>query len=122
MTSIGGVQARHAAKLLLGASALLGLLLMHGFGGHAAHAAAPASHASPTATVSDATAVDRTPLVASADHPCSQGCAALLLLGTAGQRRPALLQPHRSSGSGPPPRARAGTPAPDLHALSILRC
>ena len=88
MTSIGGVQARHAAKLLLGASALLGLLLMHGFGGHAAHAAAPASHASPTATVSDATAVDRTPLVASADHPCSQGCADVSAAPAPGQPTP----------------------------------
>ena len=37
--SIDDVQARHAMRLTLGAMMLLGLLLMHGFGGHAAHAA-----------------------------------------------------------------------------------
>ncbi|MAY98644.1 MAG: hypothetical protein CMH84_19240 [Nocardioides sp.] len=149
--TIGGVQARHATKLVLGAAMLLGLLLMHGFGGHAAHASAPATHAPHSATLADTSDLDRTRLVATADHLCSERCAdvsaapapgqptpggglvalcatvllaltALLLLGTAGQWRPALLQPLRATGTGPPSRSRLAVPAPHLHALSILRC
>ena len=138
--SIEGVQARHASTLALGALVLLGLLLMHGFGGHAAHAAAPAAHeshaAAPAGTV---------------DHPCSEGCVdvsaapvpgqpspggglvvlcaavllaltVLLLLGTAGQGRPAVMQPLRPHSCGPPPGSRFAVAAPDLHALSVLRC
>lgn len=149
--SIGGVQARHASTLALGALVLLGLLLMHGFGGHAAHAAAPAAHESHSVAPADPADPDRTHVVATVDHSCSEGCAdvsaapapgqptpggglvalcaavllaltVLLLLGTAGQWRAALLQPLPPTGTGPPPGSRLAVPAPDLHALSILRC
>lgn len=142
--SIGGVQARHASRLALGAFMLLGLLLMHGFGGHAAHAAQTAAH---TAAHTAATTLSPP----HAEQPCHGGCAevvaapapgqptpdgglvalcatvllaltALLLLGLAGQRRTALLQPPHGTGAGAPPGARADVAPPDLHALSLQRC
>lgn len=126
---------------------LLGLLAMHGIGGHAAHAG-EAGHG----PMADASAVAGAADVPVADHSCPGGCAAgqsaaavpahgsgtpmlaalcltVLMAAAAllalrhGSLRLALLQPPRL------PRVSRRHPyalrlhdPPDLHALSVLRC
>ena len=99
--SIDDVQARHAMRLTLGAMMLLGLLLMHGFGGHAAHAAVHTGpgHTGPGHTgpglsgamhagsswsggVQDSAA-------APADHSCAGDCAQAVVAPAPGDPTPA---------------------------------
>lgn len=139
-------------RALAVAAALLGLLLMHGVGGHSAHAGpahAGSSHdAAAQASVGPHGLAGQATYADAAGAPCPGSCAgdtagplprqvsevlmtlcltvlltvAGLLLLGLGWRRPSFLRLDLPAPAPPWDAVRRVLRPPDLHALSVLRC
>lgn len=155
-TLVGGCAARFdggvVRRSLAVAAALLGLLLMHGVGGHSAHAGqvhAADGHVGTLAQAQDAHAATGHDPVGDAVHAsCPASCTAdvaaplprqvsevlmtlclTILLAAAGLllvgdhwRRPSALRADVPRPATPWAATRRVLRPPDLHALSVLRC
>ena len=152
-TLVGGCAARFdggvVRRALALAAALLGLLLMHGVGGHSAHAGQV--HAADGHAVAEAhdahAAAGHAPPGDAVDASCTGSCAdevaaplprqvsevlmtlcLTILLAAAGLlllghwRRPSVLRADVPTPATPWVAVRRVLRPPDLHALSVLRC